>query len=350
MQNIKGKQRLVRKKMNKKKVGWIFVFVIAVMVGLGAYKMVVYANLETRQTMDAENKIAEENKVIGMANGKEEIGAWEYRYFAELYKEEHAQKELNDPNPKVFENVKRYKSQLIKAKEDHMALSDVETAEIKTYMNENEARLKNKVDGNLFWSEALFHSIGKEHFMQIQVNLKKIENDMKELKNQMSVSDQELLQEYSQEKEGFVISDRAKVIKIAFMQEESHPDKVPAKAQQCYDKVLKGEGIKDLISQCSLSDAEKENSGEDILMKGLQDFDKGDKLFNLRPGETSEIIRNQNFYYIFQMEEMIPQTYRPYDDPNVQPVLTEKVKDSKYRQRVDEWLRKTSFTIYLREY
>ena len=176
-------------------------------------------------------------------------------------------------------------------------------------------------------------------------NTLKIEKLNKKITGEMNFSSAELLDYYNKTKENYFIPERAKVTKISFEINYQQPNKIPDKALECYNRALKGENLSSLVAIYSKDDNEKANKGADTVMKGMLDKEIDNKIFALKPSGITDIVKNQNYYFIYQMDRIIPPTYHPFNDPDVQRTLKDILSREKYSEMINNWVKeaKTKF-------
>ena len=60
----------------------------------------------------------------------------------------------------------------------------------------------------------------------------------------------------------------------------------------------------------------------------------------MKPKEYTQPIKDGTNWYIYQLEEVVPERYKPYDDKDVQVYIENNIKDFLYTKSTEELVKK----------
>lgn len=182
----------------------------------------------------------------------------------------------------------------------------------------------------------------KEIYIKINTAKKLKYSIINEIKNNITINDQEAKDYYEKNKDNYIYSEenvRARHILIKTTDENDNPlsQEKQAEAKKEAEAILArakaGEDFANLAKEYSEDPGSKDNGGEYIFARGemIQEFE--DTAFSLNPGEISGLVKTKFGYHIIKLEEKY-QKGQPMAYENVADAI--KI-DAQYDKMVEEW-------------
>lgn len=238
---------------------------------------------------------------------------------------------------KALDEAKKYKIQLIKAKERNIKLDKNDNLRIEKAIKDEVQKSGGQVEAEKVFIEA--YGVGVKDYTNIIKKLMLVYKFMQEEEKNIQVTEVEIQDGYKKNFENLEIT-TVRHILFSIMDENRQPlpeDKqleAKNKADEIFKRAQQGEDFASLASEYSEDPGSKDNGGEYTFQKGQMVKEFEEWAFKAKPGDMG-IVKSMFGYHIMN---------KP-----LQKDLKEKIKDSivkdKYNKQLEQWTNKLKYDL-----
>lgn len=281
------------------------------------------------------------DSVIGTL-GNREIHGWEFDYFKSVVSDEWEsanpgkQPDKAHLRKEILSRLTSYVIESQKAEEEGVQLSEQEKLSIWGMISDNDNKLS-KQDRYIHWPKNVFGSVTQEQLFEIESNKERISKLFNKINFDGKNVTAELKKIYEMNKESYRIDRRFKVKKIVIKQQRDNEEKPPALVEKAYKEALINKEFENVVVQYSTEQPVRDSKGDDFIMEGASDDTVYAAIHGLKKNEITRPIKVQEYWVIYKLIDIIPPSYRAFNDADTQKSLTTLLKIQRIEDLKQEW-------------